>query len=96
MALLYPARAHPYGGARKASIESVETSDARTACCALHADQRFAPSELTAVVVGDVDAQRDRDVAARVFGAWRKPSPPPASLPHPAPAVARAGGSSSR
>ena len=54
----------------------------------LHAD-RFAPSELTAVVVGDVEVDRARDLAARVFGDWRKPRPAPVPLASPPPATGR-------
>jgi len=50
---------------------------------------RFAPSELTAVVVGDVEAGRATEVAARVLGGWTKPAPPPLRLPPAARATAR-------
>ena len=53
----------------------------------LHAE-RFAPSGLSAVIVGDVAASRATDTAARVFGEWRTP-PPPVVVPHVAPAVRR-------
>jgi zinc protease len=86
MALLYPA-GHPYGRRTKGSIEIVE-SLRREQLLTLHAD-RFAPSELTAVVVGDVEATRVKDVATSVFGAWRKPVPVPLQLPPVKPAVAR-------
>jgi zinc protease len=86
MALLYPG-GHPYGRRTKGSIEIVE-SLTRDQLVRLHAE-RFAPSELTAVVVGDVDAGRVKDVAARVFGGWRKPAPPPIRLPPVAPATSR-------
>ncbi len=51
----------------------------------LHAE-RFAPSELTAVVVGDVPAGSAIDVATRVFGDWRVPPPVPIVLPRVVPA----------
>jgi zinc protease len=86
MALLYP-DGHPYGRPTKGSIEIVE-SLTRDQLVRLHAD-RFAPSELTAVVVGDVDASRARDVMARVFGGWRRQPPPPVPVARPAPATAR-------
>jgi zinc protease len=54
----------------------------------LHAE-RFAPSKLCAVIVGDVAVNRAVDAAARVFGAWRTPSPAPVVLPRVAPAVRR-------
>jgi len=78
MALLYP-HGHPYGRRTKGSIEIVEALT-RDELLRQH-EVRFAPSEMTAVVVGDVDASRARDVAARVFDGWRKPAPSPLALP---------------
>jgi len=78
MALLYPA-GHPYGRRTKGSIDVVERLT-RAQLLQLHAD-RFAPSELTAVVVGDVETARAADVAARVFDGWRRPVPAPIALP---------------
>src|SRR5437773_1757829 len=78
---------HPYGRRTKGSIELVE-SLAREELLRQHAE-RFAPSELTAVVVGDVEPERTRDLVARVFGGWRKPPPPPLALPLPVRASAR-------
>ncbi len=86
MALLYPG-GHPYGRPTKGSIEIVE-SLTRDHLVRLHAD-RFAPTELTAVVVGDVDAGRARDVTARVFGGWRRPPLPAVPVASPTPATAR-------
>jgi len=86
MALLYP-DGHPYGRRTKGSIEIVE-SLTREQLLWLHAD-RFAPTELTAVVVGDAEPGRVKDVAARVFGRWRKPAPPSIPLPPVRPATAR-------
>jgi zinc protease len=86
MALLYP-DGHPYGRRTKGSIEIVE-SLTRGQLVRLH-NERFAPSEVTAVVVGDVDAGRATDVAARVFGGWRRPAPPPIRLPAITPAASR-------
>src|SRR2546422_6398811 len=74
MALLYP-DGHPYGRRTKGSVEIIE-SLTRPQLLRLHAD-RFAPTELTAVVVGDAEPARVQDVAARVFGGWRKPVPAP-------------------
>ena len=79
MALLYP-DGHPYGRRTKGIDRHRRAADARASCVRLHAE-RFAPSELTAVVVGDVDAGRATRVAARVFGGWRTPAPPPLRLP---------------
>jgi len=86
MALLYP-DGHPYGRRTKGSIEIVE-SLTRDQLVRLHAE-RFAPSELTAVVVGDVDAGRLKEVAAQAFGGWRKPVPAPIRLPAVKPATSR-------
>jgi zinc protease len=86
MARLYPG-GHPYGRPTKGSIEIVE-SLTRDQLVRLHAD-RFAPGALTAVVVGDVEAVRARDVTARVFGGWRRPPPPPVPVASPAPATTR-------
>jgi zinc protease len=86
MSLLYP-HGHPYGRRTKGSIEVVEGLT-RDRLLRLHAE-RFAPGELTAVIVGDVDPGRIQEVATRVFGAWRKPAPPPIGLPPVAAAAAR-------
>ena len=86
MALLYP-NEHAYGRRTKGSIDIVERLT-RDDLVRQHAD-RFAPSELTAVVVGDVDAGRATELAARVLGGWRKPVPPPLHLPPVVPATTR-------
>jgi len=86
MALLYP-DGHPYGRRTKGTLDIVE-SLTRDRLEALHA-QRFAPSELTAVVVGDVDVTRARDAAARVFGGWKKPAPPAVAVAPPPSATTR-------
>jgi zinc protease len=78
MSLLYGAD-HPYGRRAKGTIESVEGLT-RTGLQDLHS-QRFVPSQLTAVVVGDVDATRIVDVASSVFGSWMAPPSPPLTLP---------------
>ena len=85
MALLYPN--HPYGRRTKGTIEVVEALT-RARLVRLHAE-RLAPSELTAVVVGDVAASRAADVAARVFAAWRTPPPTPIAVARVAPAAGR-------
>ena len=86
MALLYP-DGHPYGRRTKGTVDGVEALT-RERLVRLHAE-RFAPSELTAVVVGDVPAGRAIDVAARVFGDWRVPPPAPIALPRVVPADRR-------
>ena len=84
MARLYPDE-HPYGRRTKGSIDVVERLT-RERLVRLHAE-RFAPSELTAVIVGDVDPARAQAVAARVFGGWKKHSPAPIVLAPPASAA---------
>ena len=86
MALLYPA-GHPYGRRTKGTVDVVEALT-RQRLVRLHAE-RFAPSELTAVVVGDVPAGRAIDVAGCVFGDWRVPPPVPIVLPRVVPADQR-------
>ena len=86
MALLYPS-GHPYGRRTKGSVEIVEGLT-RQRLMTLHRE-RFAPSELLGVVVGDVEVSRARDAAARVFGAWHTAAPAPIPLPRVAPARRR-------
>jgi zinc protease len=83
MELLYPAP-HPYGRRSKGTIAIVE-SLTRERLAALHA-ARFAPVELSVVVVGDVDPAEAEQVVARVFGQWAAGKPPAlrlSSLAHP-------------
>jgi zinc protease len=86
MALLYP-DGHPYGRPTKGTIEIVE-SLTREQLMRLHA-ARFAPAELTAVIVGDVEVARARDLVERTFGDWRRPRPAPVPLAPPAPSRSR-------
>jgi zinc protease len=86
MALLYPG-GHPYGRRTKGSIAVVE-SLTREQLLRLHADH-FAPSELTAVVVGDVNTARVQEVTTRFFGGWHKPAPTPIALPPAQPVTER-------
>jgi zinc protease len=86
MALLYP-DGHPYGRRTKGSIEIVEGLT-RDRLQGLHA-ARFAPSELTAIVVGDVEASRAAAIVARVFDGWRRPAPAPIPLASPTAATTR-------
>ena len=78
---------HPYGRRVKGSVQAVEAAT-RDGLLRLHA-QRFAPSELTAVVVGDVESARVIEVAGRIFGGWRNAQPPPVPLPRVPPAPGR-------
>jgi zinc protease len=86
MALLY-GDGHPYGRPTKGTVEGVQALT-RDRLVRLHAE-RFAPGELTAVVVGDVPAGRAVEVAARVFDDWRLPPPLPIVLPAAVPAERR-------
>ena len=86
MAALYP-DSHPYGRRTKGSIDVVERLT-REQLLRLHRE-RFAPSELTAVVVGDVEPSHAWDVAARVFGGWNTAAPPPLVVPAVVPAATR-------
>jgi zinc protease len=86
MALLYPG-GHPYGRRTKGSIDGVEQFS-RGALLRLHAD-RFAPSALTAVLVGDVEPGLARDVASRVFGEWKTSPAAPIVLTAASPAATR-------
>jgi zinc protease len=86
MAMLYGEH-HPYGRRTKGSVEVVEHIT-RERLLRLHAE-RFAPTQLTAVVVGDVDVPRVLDAAGRVFDGWRVPEPAPIPLVPVPPAAAR-------
>ena len=86
MARLY-GDGHPYGRRTKGTIEIVERLT-RDDLVRQHA-ARVAPSELTGVVVGDVPTSQVQDAAARVFGSWRRPAPPPLVLPPVRPATRR-------
>jgi zinc protease len=68
LALLYP-DGHPYGRRVKGTIETVEQIDRRALTVAHH--DRFTPSELVVVCVGDVEPARVIDETGNVFGDWR-------------------------
>lgn len=78
MALLYGAD-HPYGRPAKGTVRSIEglTSDRLRA---LHRE-RFVPSALSVVIVGDVRADRAVEVVATVFDSWTVPRPLAVTLP---------------
>jgi zinc protease len=78
MSLLYGPH-HPYGRPAKGTIESVEGLT-RSGLQDLHS-QHFVPSQLTAVIVGDVETTRIVDVASSVFASWTAPPSPPLMLP---------------
>jgi zinc protease len=81
MARLYP-DGHPYGRRTKGSIEIVERLTG--ADLVRQHQHRFAPSELIAVIVGDVAVDRAQHLAAAVFGTWTQPAPLPLPIPAPA------------
>jgi zinc protease len=86
MASLYP-NGHPYGRPTKGAIEIVEGLN-RQALTTLHA-ARFAPTELTAVVVGAISPPAMQSAAERAFGSWNAPRPAPLRVPEVVPAAAR-------
>ena len=86
MALLYQ-DGHPYGRRAKGTIPVVEGLT-RNDLLGLHG-ARFRPSELTAVIVGDVDVSKAVDLAGRVFGGWRAALPTAIALPPVVPATGR-------
>jgi zinc protease len=77
MRLLYPG--HPYGTRPRGSVESVEQIT-RSALLEFHSE-RFAPGTLSLVMVGDIEPARAIAAATRVFGDWKKPTPPVVALP---------------
>jgi zinc protease len=86
MGLLYPG-GHPYGRPAKGTVDTVATLT-RERLAALHA-RWFVPASLSAVVVGDVSADRVANVSKRVFGGWGLPPAMPAILAPVARAAAR-------
>jgi zinc protease len=67
LALLYPG-GHPYGRRSKGDAKTVQRID-RAALGGFH-KERFKPSSLTLVIVGDVQAERAAEEASRVFSNW--------------------------
>jgi zinc protease len=86
MELLYPPP-HPYGRRAKGTAAIVESLN-HDRLAALHAS-RFAPSEMSIVVVGDVEPASAEAVVARVFGDWKAAPPPAVPVATLAPATAR-------
>lgn len=80
LALLYP-DGHPYGRRAKGTVESVGRID-RHALNALHHD-RFTPSDLVVVCVGDVEPARVVDESEIAFGDWRGYPGQPVLVPSP-------------
>lgn len=69
---------HPYGRRPRGSVETVEKID-DAALRAFYAE-RFRPASLSLVLVGDIDAGRAIDTAARAFGGWQGPPPAASTL----------------
>jgi len=86
MERLYP-DGHPYGRRPKGTIDVVEAVT-REQLLRLHA-QRFAPSELSVALVGDIEPPRAQEAVMRVFGGWRTPVPKPLAPPPVVPATRR-------
>jgi zinc protease len=86
LALLYGAD-HPYGRPAKGTPASIEALT-RERMLALH-HERFAPSELSAVIVGDVESGQIEDLMRRLFGDWGVPRPAAIPLPPPTPPTGR-------
>ena len=86
MALLYPSP-HPYGRRSKGTAEVIETMT-RDRLAALHA-ARFASSEMTVVIVGDVDERQAETIVGRVFGDWKAATPPAVPAVRLAPSTSR-------
>ncbi len=72
MELLYPAP-HPYGRRSKGTVDVIEALS-RSRLAALH-ESRFAPTEMSVVVVGDVEPGRAEAVVEKAFGDWQKQVP---------------------
>jgi zinc protease len=81
MARLYP-DGHPYGRRTKGTVEIVDSLGG--ADLVRQHQHRFAPSELIAVIVGDVPDDQAQRLAATVFGTWTQPAPLPIAVPPPA------------
>jgi zinc protease len=82
MAALY-GPLHVYGRPQKGTLASVDASLPQE-LRQLHAET-FGPGQLSAVIVGDVDAPRAVDVARQVFGGWQVPEPRVVTPPTPPP-----------
>jgi zinc protease len=86
LALLYGA-AHPYGRRLKGTAADVRRLD-RAALEAFHR-AHVTPAGFSLVVVGDVEAGRALDAAARLLEDWRGPAPSDPVIPPPPPAARR-------
>jgi zinc protease len=79
-AMLYPQQ-HPYGRPAKGTVDSVSRIE-RGDLVQFHA-QRFAPSQTTVVIVGDVTLDRAASAAGRIFGSWETSAAADVTLAHP-------------
>ena len=70
---------HPYGRPLRGTIEAVQAIDG-PALQQFHAE-RFAPSAVSLALVGDIDATRAVDAAARAFGDWKATRTKRVSMP---------------
>jgi zinc protease len=78
MERLYP-EGHPYGRRTKGTVAVVQRIGAAEVA-RLHAD-RFAPTELSVAIVGDIEGSRAHDMVRSVFGGWRHAAPSAVELP---------------
>jgi len=86
LSLLY-GPTHPYGRRPRGTVETVERIT-RSSLQALHR-ARFTPDALSLVMVGDVDAERGIESAARAFGQWKGAAVVAAQIPSVEPAQER-------
>jgi len=86
MALLYGTD-HPYGRPAKGTVSSIEAMKIDR-LRALHRE-RFVPSALSVVIVGDVRSDSAVAAATRAFGEWTAPTTRAVPLPSPPRATAR-------
>jgi zinc protease len=86
LALLYP-DGHPYGRRVKGTPETVEQIDRRALQLAHR--ERFTPSGLVVVCVGDIEPGRVVEQVDRAFGDWRGRAVEPVVPPSPGPVQGR-------
>jgi zinc protease len=86
LALLYP-DGHPYGRRVKGTLESMERID-RRALEAAHRD-RFTPTGLQVICVGDVEPEQVIGEVEQAFGDWQGKTAAPWAVPSPAPILER-------
>jgi zinc protease len=84
--ILYPSN-HPYGRPAKGRADTVERLS-RSTLLGFHR-ARFAPANLTAIIVGDVAKDRAMAVCSRVFDQWSATAAAEIMLAHPASRASR-------